>query len=257
MLDLSIVIPTANRGPLLERCLASLPAGGQCESEVVVVDGASTDDTPNLLKRAKETMGDRLQIICEHQRAGFTRAINKGFRAARGRYVAWLNDDARPLGGAFDRALERLVFSPRAVGMVAMFHPAHATRNIAFEAHHLGRPFHLLHVRGTLYANFGMASRALFERLGLFDERYFFYGADPDFSLKVWHAGLSVVPAFGALVDHDQVPDQRRADDRTAGEEDNSKLFEKWDLPPKDPRVNDFDQTRPCTLRGLRAAKAA
>jgi GT2 family glycosyltransferase len=255
--DLSIVIPTYNRAASLASCLTATQNAARCAVEIVVVDGASTDETPTALAAARESLGDRLQVIPEPRREGFVRAANKGFRAARGRYLMWLNDDARPLPGALERAIEQLEFSPHTVGMVALFHAAHGTRNVAFEAQHLGRSFHVLHVRGTLYANFGMARRALFERLGYFDERYFLHGADPDFSLKVWHEGLSVVPAFGALVDHDELPDERREQDRDRGAADNAKLFEKWDLPDRNPAINDFDQTRPCTLRGLRAARAA
>lgn len=257
MFDLSIVIPTYNRAVSLASCLAATQNAARCAVEIVVVDGANTDDTHTVLDAARESLGDRLQVIREPRREGFVRAANKGFCAARGRYLMWLNDDARPLPGALDRAIEQLEFAPHTVGMVALFHAAHGTRNVAFEARHLGRSFHVLHVRGTLYANFGMARRALFERLGYFDERYFLNGADPDFSLKVWHEGLSVVPAFGALIDHDELSDARRETDRDRGAADNAKLFEKWDLPDRNPLINDFDQTRPCTLRGLRGACAA
>jgi GT2 family glycosyltransferase len=257
MFDLSIVVPTLNRAASLASCLASAQKAARCALEVIVVDGASTDSTPAVLHAARESLGDRLQVIREPKREGFVRAANKGFQAARGRYLMWLNDDARPLPGALDRAIEQLEFSPHHVGMVALFHAAHGTRNVAFQAQHLGRSFHVLHVRGTLYANFGMARRSLFERLGHFDERYFLNGADPDFSLKVWHAGLSVVPAFGALIDHDELADDRRETDRDRGAADNTNLFQKWDLPEKDPATNDFDQTRPCTLRGLQTARAA
>ena len=257
MIDLSIVIPTTNRAASLASCLVTIRNSATCSHEVVVVDGASRDNTPAVLESAKAAMGDRLQMIREPQREGFVRAANKGFRAARGRYLMWLNDDARPLPGALDRAIEQLEFSPHTVGMVALFHPANTTRNIAFEAQHRGRAFHVLHVRGTLYANFGMAKRSLFDQLGYFDERYFLNGADPDFSLKVWNAGLSVVPALGALIDHDELQDDRRDADRDRAAMDNAKLFDKWNLPDRNPAENDFDQTRPCTLRGLRASKAA
>ena len=257
MIDLSIVIPTVNRAACLERAISAIPAATQATCELVIVDGGSTDVTGDLLSRAQHALGNRLQVIREPERQGFVRAVNRGFRAARGRFVTWMNDDAWPLPGAFDRAIEQLSFSPRTVGMAALFHPSRSPKNIAFEAQHLGRPFRLLHVRGTLYANFGVAPRTLFERLGYFDERYFLYGADPDFSLKVWHSGLSVVPAFGALLDHDELQDDRREADRDRGVEDNQKLFAKWDLPPRSDDANDFDQTRPCTLRGIRTARAA
>ncbi len=257
MFDLSIVIPTCNRAAALASCLVTVRNSTQCLHEVVVVDGASADNTAAVLDDARDAMGDRLRVIREPQREGFVRAVNKGFRAARGRYLTWLNDDARPVNGALDRAMEQLAFSPRTVGMVALFHPAHTTRNIAFEAQHRGRAFHLLHVRGTLYANFGMAARTLFDRLGYFDDRYYLNAADPDFSLKVWHSGLAIVPALGALIDHDELQDDRREADKSRGDEDNAKLFAKWELPDKNPVANDFDQTRPCTLRGLRTARAA
>ena len=257
MFDLSIVIPTCDRAASLSTCLDAIRAHTQCIYEIIVVDGASTDSTPEVLRSAQSSLGDRLQVIHEPRREGFVRAANKGFRAARGRYLTWLNDDARPLPGALDRALEQLAFSPRTVGMVAMFCPAHATRNIAFEAVHQGRRFHLQHVRGTLYANFGIALRSLWQRLGYFDERFYLNAADPDFSLKIWHAGLSVVPAIGSLIDHDEFEDARRDSDRGRGAEDNAKLFAKWMLPEKNESMNDFDQLHPCTLRGLRTPLAA
>lgn len=257
MFDLSIVIPTVNRADSLASCLVATRNATQASFEIILVDGASSDATNAVLQPAIEAMGDRLRVIREPRREGFVRAANKGFRAARGRYLMWLNDDARPLPHSLDRAIEQLAFSPRTVGMAALFHPAQTGKNIAFEAQHRGRAFHVLHVRGTLYANFGMATRALFERLGWFDERYFLNGADPDFSLKVWDAGLSVVPAFGALIDHDELHDDRRETDLPRAAEDNAKLFDKWDLPDRNASMNDFDQTRPCTLRGLRAARAA
>lgn len=257
MPDLSIIIPTCNRAASLAKCIAAVRGSAQASIELVVVDGASEDGTTAVLSAARDLMGDRLRIIREERREGFVRAANKGFRAAGGKYLMWLNDDARPLPGAIDGALRQMVFSPRTVGMVAMFHAAHTRKNVALEAPHLGRVFHVLHVRGTLYANFGIASRELFERLGYFDERYYLYAADPDFSLKVWHAGFSVVPAPGSLIDHDEVQDARRHADREHFATDNARLFEKWDLPQPNPDFNEFDQTHPCTLRGLRRVKAA
>ena len=253
MTDLSIVIPTTNRSASLASCLAEIGRTVTCPHEVVVVDGASADDTPAVLDAAAATPGGRVRVIRESRRAGFVRAANKGFRAARGEFVMWLNDDARPLPGALDRAVTQLRSSPPNVGMVAMFHAAHTTRNVAFEASHGGRRFQLLHVRGTLYANFGIARRELFASLDYFDERYFLNAADPDFSLKVWDSGLSVVPAVGAMIDHDELEDDRRAADQHRAAEDNAKLFEKWELPPRDPVANPFDPERPCTLRGPRA----
>jgi GT2 family glycosyltransferase len=257
MLDLSIVLPTCNRAALLEKALAAIESGTRCSHEVIVVDGASSDDTKEVLAHAAWTMGDRLRVIREDQREGFVKAANKGFRAAIGRYMTWLNDDARPLHGALDAAIQQLEIVGEDVAFVAMFHRWHSMRNIAYETEHRGRRYRLCHVRGTLYANFPVGRRETFERLGYFDERYYVCAADPDLSLKAWNAGLRIMPAYGAIIDHDELNDERRITDATVGEEDNDKLFAKWDLPPKNNFRNDFDAAHPCTLRGLRRANVA
>jgi GT2 family glycosyltransferase len=257
MLDLSIILPTCNRARLLERALVSLWSGVSCAYEIIVVDGASDDETPGLLKQASMAFGQRLRIIREESREGFVRAANKGFRAARGRNLLWLNDDARPAHGALDAAAAQIDAASPAIGLLAMYHRSDVMKNVAYEALRRGVAYRLLHVRGTLYANFGIARREVFERLGYFDEGYYLNGADPDFSLKVWDAGLQVQPAEAVFIDHDEHADDRRADDKSRGQADNERLFAKWDLPDKNLIRNDFDPARPCTLRGLRRRKAA
>ena len=253
MFDLSIVLPTCNRGRLLEKCIASIVGGTQCSFEIIIVDGASSDSTQQTLTEASHDLGDRLKIIREERREGFVRATNKGFRAAGGRHLTWLNDDARIHPGSLDAAVHQLDHAPPDVAFVAMFHAWHSLRNVAYELHHDHKTYRLCHVRGTLYANFPVGRRDTFERLGYFDERYFVAGADPDLSLKAWHAGLRVIPAYGTMIDHDEFADLRRVDDNERYREDNEKLFAKWDLPEKNPLRNDFDPAHPCTLRGLRA----
>jgi GT2 family glycosyltransferase len=253
MIELSVIIPTLNRAKLLEAAIQSVAAGTTSRYEIIVVDGASDDDTPTVVADAAKMLGDRIRHIREPRREGFVKAANKGFRVATGRWMCWLNDDARPRPGAFDAAIAQLSVSPPDVGLVAMFHRWASPRNIAYEAVIGSEVYRLCHVRGTLYANFGMGPRSAFERVGLFDERYFLYGADPDLSLKMWHAGLRVEPAWGAAIDHDEHEDDRRAADSSTGQSDNRKLFEKWDLPDRNLYQNDFDPARPCTLRGLRS----
>jgi len=253
MYDLSIVLPTCNRGRLLEKCLASIIANTKCSFEIVVVDGASTDSTQATLNEAAHDLGDRLKIIREEKREGFVRATNKGFRAAAGRNLTWLNDDARVTPGTLDAAVYQIDHAPADVAFVAMFHAWQSQRNVASQLTHQGHVYRLCHVRGTLYANFPVGRRVTFEKLNYFDERFFVAGADPDLSLKAWHAGMKVVPAYGTMIDHDEFSDLRRQDDNQHFREDNEKLFAKWNLPPKNLAGNDFNPMTPCTCRGSRS----
>jgi len=252
MFDLSIVIPTCNRAELLRRNIAGLRKHVRCLFEIIVVDGASDDGTAQVLADAGEYFGDRLRIIREQSRQGFVRAANKGFAAATGRNLIWLNDDARPLPGTLDEAVRQIDAASSDVGFLAMFHRFASERNCAMEVFHDGQPYRLCHVRGTLYANFPIGRRETYQQLGYFDERFYFYGADPDLSLKAWHSGLRVEPAHGCFIDHDEHADERRAVDASRGGADNHRLFAKWELPEKNLLQNDFDSNRLCTLRGLR-----
>jgi len=257
LFDLSIVLPTCNRAGLLERALSAITATTRCRHEVIVVDGASTDYTSHVLDRARHSLGDRLKIIREEKREGFVRAVNKGLRAATGRMLTWLNDDARPLPESLDRAVQQMDQEPADVAFVAMFHRWNTTRNVAYESLYQNRLYRLCHIRGTLYANFPVGKRLTFEQLGYLDERFYFFAADPDLSLKAWHAGLRVVPAYGAMLDHEQHEDARRTADTQQGDIDNAALLAKWDLPPKNMFFNDFNPDHPCKLKGLRKAVSA
>ena len=62
---------------------------------------------------------------------------------------------------------------------------------------------------------------------------------------------MKIIPAYGTMIDHDELSDLRRQDDNVQYRADNEKLFAKWLLPPKS-EVNDFSPTQPCTCRGLR-----
>lgn len=251
MIDVSIILPTCNRGELLSRCVETIARDVRCRWELVVIDGASGDDTWERLVRHQRDLGDRMKIIREPKRRGFVKAMNEAFLHATGRNMMWLNDDARPLPGAIDEAVRQIDHVPANVGFLAMFHRWHSPRNVAYQTVVSGATYSLCHIRGTLYANFPIGRREMFDRLGYFDDRYAFCAADPDLSLKAWFAGYRVEPAWGVCIDHDETQDERRADDLPRMHADNTRLFAKWNLPPRNPYRNDFDPAHPCTLRGM------
>ena len=85
----SVVIPTRNRWPLLSRALASALAQEDVAVEVVVVDDGSSDVTTDLKTAADE----RIIYLRNEPSVGVARARNRGIRKARGKWVAFLDDD--------------------------------------------------------------------------------------------------------------------------------------------------------------------
>lgn len=224
----SIVVPTFNRFSRLRRCLDNIRQNVGVDCEIIIVDGGSTDGTREWLATQPG-----LRVILEPQREGAVRAFNKGFRAAAAPYVMWLNDDAFPLPGSIPAALDMLRRGePLGVGMVAFYHRWHADGNVLDEVEFEETKYQVCHVRGYPYANFGMLRRDFLERIGYADERFYFFGFDPDLSLKIQLGmGLKVVACPRALIHHDEHHDDRKLGDLTAGREDNETLFAKWRLP--------------------------
>ncbi len=227
----SIVVPTYQRFARLRRCIEKIAENVTVEHEVIVVDGGSTDGAREWLRTR-----DDLVVIFEPQREGAVRAFNRGFRAARGTYVMWLNDDAYPLPGSVEAAIAVIERPDCAdVGMVAFYHNWHQQRNVLDEVEHAGQRYEIYNVRGYPYANFGLLRTDLLRRIGYADERYYFFAFDPDLALKVQiEAGLKVIGCRRALVHHDEDHDPRKLSDLPAGAEDNARLFAKWNLPEKD-----------------------
>ncbi len=89
-IDLSIVIVSTNIEDLLRKCLKSVfKATKGLNCEVIDVDNASSDNTPNMI--AKEF--PQVKLIRKETNRGFGENNNFGMRIAKGRYVLLLNSD--------------------------------------------------------------------------------------------------------------------------------------------------------------------
>lgn len=87
----SVIIGVKNGAPTLQRCLDSIAGQDYAPREIVVVDGASTDGTRELLERnAREGKVD--DFISEPDR-GIYEAWNKAIRRSRGRWISFLGCD--------------------------------------------------------------------------------------------------------------------------------------------------------------------
>jgi glycosyltransferase involved in cell wall biosynthesis len=90
MVDVSVIVPTHNRSNLLALTLGSVLQQRAVDLEVIVVDDGSTDDTAEVVAG----LGDaRVRLVRHDTPQGVAGARNRGIAEARGRWVAFLDDD--------------------------------------------------------------------------------------------------------------------------------------------------------------------
>jgi glycosyltransferase involved in cell wall biosynthesis len=111
---ISVVLPTHNRAEYLALAVASALAQTESDIELIVVDDASTDSTPELL--ADLAVADkRIHVIRNNVSVGGAGARNAGIQASRGEWVAFLDDDDEWLPQKLERQRALLDMTPAAV----------------------------------------------------------------------------------------------------------------------------------------------
>jgi glucosyl-dolichyl phosphate glucuronosyltransferase len=112
---ISVIICTRNRALLLRKAISSVVSQDfpKTDYDVVIVDNGSTDQTPEIVQEFHDRA--RIRYIYE-ERIGLCIARNTGWRAAEGRYVAFLDDDAIACPGWLDAI--RVAFEDAILGVV-------------------------------------------------------------------------------------------------------------------------------------------
>ncbi len=100
----SIVTPSYNQGKFIEETIRSVLLQGYPNLEYIIIDGGSTDQTVELIKRYEPWLAC---WVSEPDR-GQSHAINKGFRRASGDIIAYLNSDDMYLSGTLREIVQFL-----------------------------------------------------------------------------------------------------------------------------------------------------
>ncbi len=102
-LSVSIITPTFNRGKFLEENILSVKNQNYPFIEHIVVDGGSTDNSLDILKKYQETYN--LKWISEKDK-GCADAMNKGFDMATGDIFCWLDSDDFYMSETIEKVVE-------------------------------------------------------------------------------------------------------------------------------------------------------
>ncbi len=181
----SVIVPSYNQGRFIGDTIESILAQSYQNFEIVVVDGASTDETLDVLDRFRHE--PRLRVLSEPDQ-GVADAVNKGFQLARGEVLAIQSSDDCYEPGAFEVAVQAL-HSPDCPAIAYGEVTRVDASGRALSRSHLS-PYSLeawLTKRTYIPQPASFFRRDLMQRIGGWDSAY--YNADTEFWLRLlWQA---------------------------------------------------------------------
>ena len=206
----SIIVPNWNGKSVLRMCLESLTHLDYSNFEIIVVDNASKDGSPNIVKKEFPHVG----LIINERNLGFAGGCNVGIRAAKGELICLFNNDAVATPSWLSELVQAILSPGVGIvgGIIYYCRPEKviwsagmrldAVTGIDWRVAHGYRLDDLNETDDIDYLS-GCAlliKREVMEKVGVLDEKYFFYCEDLDLNLRAQRAGYEcrLVPTASA-----------------------------------------------------------
>jgi len=244
VIDVSIIIVSWNVSGLLQACLDSILKNDHNRAEqsprfeIIVVDSASTDDTPTMIRQRYP----QVRLLPQTENVGFSRGNNIGMQAAAGRYLFLLNPDTEIIADALQRMIAYMDANPE-VGISGP-HTLNSDGTTQSTRRHFPtfligllestwlQPIAPKSMLDYYYFTDGadlsatldvdwvqgsalLARREVYEQIGGMDEGYFMYSEELDWCKRAKDAGWRVVYLGGAQIIHHGGKSSEQATTRT------------------------------------------
>lgn len=198
---LSVIVPTFNRVKYLERCLLSLFHEIETDypnTEVIVIDGGSTDGTVEILKKYDH----KIAYWVSESDSGCSEAVNKGLAKAKGEFIRLLGDDDELISGWFSQTVKYLMahsdidviiahadfYSQNSLGEISPLAIKQPVGKVTY------RDFLRIGEIGWPSPEVALTRRSVYQRLGGYDTRYHYLAY-----LEIWLRFAKAGIAFKAI----------------------------------------------------------
>jgi GT2 family glycosyltransferase len=225
VIEISFVVVSWNAKKYLMECLESIEREAiGYRYEIILVDNGSSDGSIDTVNKCFPSV----ILICNDMNLGFAKANNIGIRKCRGKYIFLINSDVKVLNGCFSSMIRFMELNPfvgilgprvlnpdftkqnsckyfptlaneffRAIAMDTIFKSTQLS--VIFKPH--SSPDVITNV-DVLSGCFWLVRKEAFDKVGLFDERFFFYAEDKDLCKRFKELGWQVVYNPEAQVIH-------------------------------------------------------
>lgn len=233
-----IVIVNYNTSAFLRDCIQSIRAHTHYPYRLLVVDNHSRMDEKNILLQLQR---EGVPVVFNSKNIGCARAWNQAIKLTRGKYLLFLNPDTLVTPDWLNRMVTYAESDPKILvvgnkqinehgiimhaGVVEEKGKA-VLRGVGEKDHpaKFNTPCDCMDVCGACY----LVKRLACTVIGMFDERFFLYAEETDFSFRVRQAGFRVVYCPVTIVhfkDGTPISDQ----ERKRIHQESCRLFdEKW-----------------------------
>ena len=208
----SVVIPTYNRKPILEKCLTALEHQQVTDYEVIVVDDGSTDGTVDWLQ-TKADQFPHVRLFCRNH-LGAAAARNFGVEQARGDTIVFIDSDLVVTDVFLKAHVEALQQGQQELGNNQLFTYGRVINTCNFDDP-TSEPYKITDFSAAYFAtgNVAIARHWLLEA-GLFDTGFKQYGwEDLELGVRLKNLGLKLIKCPEAVGYHwhpafslDQIP---------------------------------------------------
>jgi len=209
---LSVVIPTYNRKPILEKCLRSLECQQFLDYEVVVVDDGSTDGTVEWL-RSHTAEFPHVRLLCQDHK-GAAGARNYGVEQAKGDTIVFIDSDLVVTEVFLQSHVEALIQGQKELGDDRLFTYGRVINTANFDDP-TSEPYKITDFSAAYFATGNVAiARHWLIKAGLFDTGFKQYGwEDLELGVRLKNLGLKLIKCPEAVGYHwhpafslDQIP---------------------------------------------------
>lgn len=210
---ISVVVITHNGADHVVDCLGSLTRQTHKNVEIIAVDNASSDGTPDIIRdRFPE-----VRLLVQSRNLHYAGGVNVGLRSARGKYLFVVNQDTEMAGYCLARLFERARAGEdigAVVPMMKFFHLRGFINGLGNQIrnHGWGTDNYIGHIDLGQFADltevpsacFGAVflSRKALDSVGPLDESYGSFYEDVDWSFRCWMGGFRIVAGPQAVVYH-------------------------------------------------------
>jgi glycosyltransferase involved in cell wall biosynthesis len=217
--NISVIVPTFNRGASLQRLLASLDSlelPDSVDAEVIIVDNGSTDNTGEILIQEKSRQNRVRFTVLKEEVRGKSSAVNCGIRSAQGEILILVDDDVvlHPKWLVkhiecyhttdFDAVQGRIL-----PGVDPEGRPADPRRFREYNIPIVDYGDEVRGIHGLLATNISF-KREVLEKVGFYDPRLGVgasgFGEDTEYSMRIRKAGFKIGYTPHAVVYHELDP---------------------------------------------------